>query len=100
MHEMSSYNRIFFDAYLIHTAAQESSGDFALQVCVGVFGILSTLVAVASLHYRDSLECILFRHFFSFRNLDRTIGAIVFSFQCSFRPLTTPANRDRASFEH
>lgn len=31
-----------------------------LQICFGIFGIVSTVIALASLHYRDSLGCILF----------------------------------------
>ena len=32
-----------------------------LQISFGIVGALSTIITMASLHYRDSLGCILFR---------------------------------------
>lgn len=39
--------------------------EFILQVCFGIFGAIGTLVTLASLHYRDSLGCVLFRSRFT-----------------------------------
>jgi hypothetical protein len=32
-----------------------------LEICVGITGIVAILVAIAGLHYRDSIGCVLFR---------------------------------------
>ncbi|KAH8730089.1 hypothetical protein GQ44DRAFT_756593 [Phaeosphaeriaceae sp. PMI808] len=47
------------------------STDFALQICFGIFGILSTIATLASLHHRDSLDCVLIRHLIPTRNMNR-----------------------------
>lgn len=43
------------------TPTAQESLKITLQICFGVFGIIGTLVAVASLHYRESLGCVLFK---------------------------------------
>ena len=39
------------------------SADITLQICFGIFGIVGILVALAGLHHRDSLGCMLCRRF-------------------------------------
>ena len=40
---------------------ESSSADITLQVCFGIFGVIGLLVAIAGIHHRDSLGCVLFR---------------------------------------
>jgi len=37
------------------------STELGLQICFGVFGVLSTLGTLAGLHHHDSLGCVLIR---------------------------------------
>lgn len=42
-------------------ASSSSNTEIALQICFGVFGIVGIVVALAGLHYRDSLCCVVFQ---------------------------------------
>ncbi|KNG52343.1 hypothetical protein DDE82_000551 [Stemphylium lycopersici] len=39
-----------------------SPTELGLQICFGIFGVLSTIATIASLHRHDSLGCVLLRH--------------------------------------
>jgi hypothetical protein len=56
--------------------AISSSTDLALQVCFGVFGILSTIATLASLHHRDSLGCILLRRWMPVLEEGRSLASM------------------------
>ncbi|CAO2658728.1 Nn.00g064510.m01.CDS01 [Neocucurbitaria sp. VM-36] len=47
-----------------------NSTEVTLHICFGVFGVIGTIATLASLHHRDSLGCVLFRHFKRPRLLD------------------------------
>jgi hypothetical protein len=64
---LARYLHTLVDYLLVHLIrllafdmpATSNSADLALQICFGVFGILSTIATLASLHHEDSLGCIL-----------------------------------------
>lgn len=42
-------------------SSSSNSTEVALQICFGIFSIVGIIVALAGLHHRDSLGCVLFR---------------------------------------
>lgn len=45
----------------LRMADSKSSAELALQICFGAFGILGVFIALAGIHYRDSVGCVFFR---------------------------------------
>ena len=41
-------------------ASPSSNTEIALQLCFGIFSVVGIIVALAGLHYRDSLCCVVF----------------------------------------
>ena len=50
------------------------SKEFILQIFLGIFGIISTFLALAGIHYRDSLACFLFRRYYPLDSQDTVEG--------------------------
>jgi hypothetical protein len=44
-------------------SSHSESGSPTLQTCVGILSIIAIFIALAGLHYRDSLACVFLRRF-------------------------------------
>ncbi|KAH7094678.1 hypothetical protein FB567DRAFT_9825 [Paraphoma chrysanthemicola] len=60
LHFLVQYSSPSF-SFALSMPSSSGSTEFALQICFGVFGIISTIATLASLHHRESLGCILIR---------------------------------------